>query len=174
VVESPWFSCLPVVVSFRKHRCSQRSLSSSLCSAPLRHGSVGARSGPAALKRLSKSRSHLDKIDKTVRPRRLTNEIAADHEDFAKILNPISRVAASHRQRAMKTISHNPEAFESTYALLVRSEEKQRSRFEMLVYTLLIVSTLFAVAQFGHQAAMMPPSIAHVATAVSASPQHGG
>ena len=62
----------------------------------------------------------------------------------------------------MKTISTNPETFESTYALLVRSEEKQRSRLETLIYTLLIVSTTFAVAQFGRQAAMMPSSIAHL------------
>ena len=71
----------------------------------------------------------------------------------------------------MKTISTNPEAFESTYALLVRSEEKQR--IETLVYALLIASTTFAVAQFGRQAAMMPTSIAHVSTIASASVQHG-
>jgi hypothetical protein len=71
----------------------------------------------------------------------------------------------------MKTISTNPEAFESTYALLVRSEEKQR--IETLVYTLLIASTTFAVAQFGRQAAMMPTSIAHVSTIASAPAQHG-
>jgi len=73
----------------------------------------------------------------------------------------------------MKTISTNPETFESTYALLVRSEEKQRSRFETLVYTVLIVSTIFAVLQFGRQAAMMPSSIARVLTTVSAAAQHG-
>ena len=73
----------------------------------------------------------------------------------------------------MNTISNNPEAFESTYALLMRSEEKQLSRFETLVYTLLIVSTTFAVLQFGRQAAMMPSSIAHVPTTVSAPAQHG-
>jgi hypothetical protein len=71
----------------------------------------------------------------------------------------------------MKTISTNPEAFESTYALLVRSEEKQR--IETLVYALLIASTTFAVAQFGRQAAMMPTSIAHVSTIASAPAQHG-
>jgi hypothetical protein len=75
--------------------------------------------------------------------------------------------------KAMKTISTNPEAFESTYALLVRSEEKQRSRFETLAYTLLIVSTTFAVAQFGRQAVMMPSSIARVSTIASAPAQHG-
>jgi len=71
----------------------------------------------------------------------------------------------------MKTISTNPEAFESTYALLVRSEEKQH--VETLIYTLLIVSTIFAVLQFGRQAAMMPSSIAHVSTTATAAAQHG-
>ncbi len=71
----------------------------------------------------------------------------------------------------MKTISTNPEAFESTYALLVRSEEKQR--VETLIYTLLIVSTIFAVLQFGRQAAMMPSNIAHVSTTTTAAAQHG-
>ena len=37
----------------------------------------------------------------------------------------------------MNTTSTDSETFESTYALLVRSEEKQRSRFETLVYTFL-------------------------------------
>jgi hypothetical protein len=73
----------------------------------------------------------------------------------------------------MKTTSTNPETFESTYALLVRSEEKQRSRFETLVYTVLIVSTIFAVLQFGRQAAMMPSSIAHVSTTLSAAARPG-
>ena len=73
----------------------------------------------------------------------------------------------------MNTIFTSPDTFESTYALLVRSEEKQRSRFETLVYTLLIVSTTFAVAQFGRQAVMMPSSITRVSTTVSAAAQHG-
>jgi len=72
----------------------------------------------------------------------------------------------------MKTTSTNPEIFESTYALLVRSEEKQRSRFETLVYTVLAVSAIFAVLQFGREAAMMPSSIAHVSTTISLHAQH--
>jgi len=72
----------------------------------------------------------------------------------------------------MKTTSTNPEMFESTYALLVRSEEKQRSRFETLVYTVLAVSAIFAVLQFGREAAMMPSSIAHVSTTISLHAQH--
>ena len=54
----------------------------------------------------------------------------------------------------MKTTSTNPETFESTYALLLRSEEKQRSRFETLIYTIIAVSTIVAVLQFGREAAL--------------------
>lgn len=60
--------------------------------------------------------------------------------------------------KGMKTT--HPETFESTYALIVRSEEKQRSRFELLIYALLIASAMFAISQFGHQAATMPLGIA--------------
>ena len=74
---------------------------------------------------------------------------------------------------AMKTISTYPQPFESTYALLVRSEEKQRSRFETLVYTLLIVSTMFALSQFGRQAAMMPSNINRMSTTALVPAQHG-
>src|SRR5204862_8040965 len=82
--------------------------------------------------------------------------------NLSKILNPNGWVAASHRQIAMKTTATNPEIFESTYALLLRSEEKQRSRFENLIYTVLAVSTIFAVLTFGCEAAMMHSSIAYM------------
>jgi hypothetical protein len=73
----------------------------------------------------------------------------------------------------MKTTVANPETFESTYALLVRSEETRRSRFETLVYTILIVCTTFAVAQFGHQTFIAPSGQAHVSTTVPAASQQG-
>ena len=57
----------------------------------------------------------------------------------------------------MKTNPGNEQQFESTYALLVRSEEPRRSGFEMLVYTILIACTTFAVAQFGRQTFIKPP-----------------
>ena len=72
----------------------------------------------------------------------------------------------------MKPIPTNPQTFESTYALLMRSEEKQRSRFETLVYTALVVSTLFAISQFGREAVAMP-SIPRHATLASV-PAHQG
>jgi hypothetical protein len=73
----------------------------------------------------------------------------------------------------MKTISNSPETFESTYALIMRLEEKQRSRFEIFVYTILIAATTLSVAQFGRQATMMPFSIAHASATVPPGSQHG-
>ena len=58
----------------------------------------------------------------------------------------------------MKTLSDTTK-FESTYALIVRSEEKQRSRLEMVLYTLLIASVLAAVSQFSRQAVTIPSSV---------------
>jgi hypothetical protein len=46
--------------------------------------------------------------------------------------------------------------FESTYALLVRSEEKNRSLLEMLVYALFILSAVFSIWQFAHQSVAFP------------------
>ena len=38
--------------------------------------------------------------------------------------------------------------FESTYALLVRSEEKSRNVLEMVIYPLLIIGAVIAIWQF--------------------------
>jgi hypothetical protein len=46
--------------------------------------------------------------------------------------------------------------FESTYALLVRSEEKNRSLLETLVYAILILSAVFSIWQFAHQSVAFP------------------
>ena len=45
---------------------------------------------------------------------------------------------------------------ESTYALLMRSEEKSRNLFEMVIYPVLIVSALIAIWQFVLQAVALP------------------
>jgi hypothetical protein len=90
-----------------------------------------------------------------------------------EILNPNREVTASHKQMYMKTISRTAEPFESTYALIMRSEEKQRSRFEILVYVLLIASTTFAVSEFGRQAAVMPSRTARISTVATVPVPHG-
>lgn len=46
--------------------------------------------------------------------------------------------------------------FESTYALIVRSEEKNRSRLEMVVYAILILSAVVSIWQFAHQSVAFP------------------
>lgn len=56
----------------------------------------------------------------------------------------------------MKTDIDDCPLFESTYALIVRSEERPRSVFEVLVYALLIVSTVFALSQFGSHPFTVP------------------
>jgi hypothetical protein len=72
----------------------------------------------------------------------------------------------------MNAIPTGSETFESTYALIVRSEEKQRTRFEIFVYALLIISTVFALSQAGRQAALMPSNIHHVRTISAAELRH--
>jgi len=72
----------------------------------------------------------------------------------------------------MNTSFTTNERFESTYALIVRSEEKQRSRLETLLYTLLIASVLAAVSQFGRQAVILPSSVVHNTAMTTSATQH--
>jgi hypothetical protein len=73
----------------------------------------------------------------------------------------------------MNVIPTEPEVFESTYALIIRSEEKQRGRLETLVYTLLIISGLFALSQFGREAMTMPANIMRISTTATAMARPG-
>jgi hypothetical protein len=45
---------------------------------------------------------------------------------------------------------------ESTYALLIRSEEKSRNVFEMVIYTLLFLGPLIAIWQFAQRPVNIP------------------
>ena len=77
---------------------------------------------------------------------------------------------ALHKQLA----SINPnlmQNFESTYALLVRSEEKKRNVLEILVYTLLILSAMFSIGQFAHQTVAFPIDRLANATVCATEPQ---
>jgi hypothetical protein len=56
----------------------------------------------------------------------------------------------------MKT-NQSPNQFqESTYALLVRSEEKERSFFETIAYGLFVLSAVAAIWQFAAQPVKLP------------------
>jgi hypothetical protein len=48
------------------------------------------------------------------------------------------------------------EGFESTYALLVRSEEKERSLFEDAAYLIFILSAVFSIWLVMHQPVELP------------------
>jgi hypothetical protein len=61
------------------------------------------------------------------------------------------KVAASTEQRIKSSMNN-----QTTYTLLVRSEEKGRSILETVVYALCIVSAIVAIWQFVEQSA--PPS----------------
>ena len=59
----------------------------------------------------------------------------------------------------MKDTLTNPEVRESTYALLVRSEEKERNLFETVIYSLFVLSVVAAVWQFANQPVNVPEKI---------------
>lgn len=51
----------------------------------------------------------------------------------------------------MKTSQPNNEIHESTYALLMRSENEKRSLLEVIAYGLFILSAIAAIWQLAHQ-----------------------
>jgi hypothetical protein len=59
----------------------------------------------------------------------------------------------------MKNQTLSTEGFESTYALIVRSEEKERGIFEGAVYFAVVLSALFTIWQVAKQPVEMPTTI---------------
>ena len=69
--------------------------------------------------------------------------------------NPLPREACGMSAQTYTT--GQPEnQHESTYALLIRSEEKSRNAFEALIYPLLILGPLIAIWQFAQQPVNIP------------------
>jgi hypothetical protein len=56
----------------------------------------------------------------------------------------------------MKTNKPLNEVEESTYSLLVRSEEKTRGIFEAIIYGLILLSAIAAILQFADQPNPLP------------------
>ena len=61
----------------------------------------------------------------------------------------------------MKNQAHSAEGFESTYALIVRSEEKERGIFEGAVYFAVVLSALFSIWQVARQPIALPLTSVH-------------
>lgn len=57
--------------------------------------------------------------------------------------------------------------YESTYALLVRSEEKNRTLLETVAYAIFILSAVFTIWQFAHQPVLLPLKSVHTSAAVT-------
>ena len=56
---------------------------------------------------------------------------------------------------------------ESTYALLIRSEEKSRNVMEMAICPILILGAVIAIWQFAQQPVNIPPAGLHAAGCVA-------
>ncbi|MFL6589012.1 MAG: hypothetical protein ACJ8M4_02450 [Chthoniobacterales bacterium] len=56
----------------------------------------------------------------------------------------------------MKTNTQSAAGFESTYALIIRSEEKERGIFEGAAYIVVVVSALFSIWQVARQPIALP------------------
>lgn len=56
----------------------------------------------------------------------------------------------------MKHTTLSAEGFESTYALLVRSEEKERNVFEGAVYLAIVLSAVFSIWHVARQPIALP------------------
>ena len=54
--------------------------------------------------------------------------------------------------------------FESTYAMIVRSEEKERSLFEGAVYFAVVLSALFTLWQVATQPVALPLTAVHTSS----------
>ena len=63
----------------------------------------------------------------------------------------------------LKTAEQSENQHESTYALLVRSEEKNRNRIEVALYPLLGLVSLIAIWQFAQQAIGQEPGLRRMA-----------
>jgi hypothetical protein len=63
----------------------------------------------------------------------------------------VTQKTKTNQEISMKTNQPNNNVEESTYALLVRSEDKKRALFETVLYGLVALGVLVAILQFAGQ-----------------------
>ncbi len=73
----------------------------------------------------------------------------------------------------MQNHTDKSEEFESTYALLVRSEEKERGVSESAVYLLIMLSAIFSIWQVAQQPIELPVGGVIHTSAIAASARAG-
>lgn len=64
----------------------------------------------------------------------------------------------------MKNQNYSAQEFESTYAMIVRSEEKERSLFEGAVYFAVVLSALITLWQAATQPVALPLNTVHTSS----------
>ena len=69
----------------------------------------------------------------------------------------------------MKNTTHSAEGFESTYALIIRSEEKERGIFEGAAYLVALLSAVFSIWHAAHQPVHLRQSPVVNTTAITQS-----
>jgi hypothetical protein len=73
----------------------------------------------------------------------------------------------------MKQNTLSAQGFESTYALLVRSEEKDRSLFEDATYLVFILSAIFSIWNVARQPVELPKdAVIHTTSVVQRADTH--
>jgi len=73
----------------------------------------------------------------------------------------------------MKQNTLSAEAFESTYALLVRSEEKERGMFEGAAYLVFILSAVFSIWSVAQQPVALPKGeVIHTTSVTQSTTTH--
>jgi hypothetical protein len=72
-------------------------------------------------------------------------------------LLPVARLTSVFAMKA-NTTDQPENQHESTYALLIRSQEKSRNVIEMAIYPILILGTVIAIWQFAQQPVNIPPA----------------
>jgi hypothetical protein len=69
----------------------------------------------------------------------------------------------------MKTNKPDLQMFESTYAMIMRSEEKERSASEVLVYSLLIAAAFFSLIQITLQPFNVPTNFGRATSMIQSA-----
>ena len=77
------------------------------------------------------------------------------------------RKGGQQPNQIMKQKILSTDGFESTYALIVRSEDKERNMFEGAVYLVFVFSAVFSIWQMVHQVALPSRNVIHTTTAQS-------
>jgi hypothetical protein len=73
----------------------------------------------------------------------------------------------------MKQNTLSADGFESTYALLVRSEEKERGMFEGAAYLVFILSAIFSIWQVAQQpVALAKDNVIHTTSLAQSADTH--